>query len=76
MKTIFTKLISRPNRSRVKKITGGLKCRSIEIIQTGEREREREQSSEEPWDNIQCFNMHLLRIPKGQERENSEEKIR
>lgn len=60
----------------MKKIIGGLKCRSIEIIQTGERGREREQSSEEPWHNIQCFNMHSLRIPKGQERENSEEKNR
>ena len=43
-KNIFNKLISRPKSSGGEKAISKLKYRSIEIIQTGERERETQQS--------------------------------
>ena len=44
--------------------------------QTKEKRMKRnEDSLRDPWDNIKCNNIHIIRVPEGEEREKGPEKI-
>ena len=56
-----------------------LEYRVVEITATKEKRKKRmkrnKDSLRDPWDNIECTNIHIIGVPEGEEREKRPEKI-